>query len=164
MIAWNSPSSSNWLSDLPDWLATIELLRAVGSTVGLPCFFGLLIAPSTHSVLAKSMPCSSLSRPRMNTAAVMVNSGTPMRLPLSSFGDLMCLRLMKMKLWRNTREANTGIATNGFWPPTKRETNSELENSEAPYSCRAAMLSKMTRGLSSTRNLKSTPSTGTSPV
>ena len=40
----------------------------------------------------------------------------------------------------------------------------ELENSEAPYSWRAAMLSKMTRGLSSTRNLKSTPSTGTSPV
>jgi hypothetical protein len=71
---------------------------------------------------------------------------------------------MKMKLWRNTREANTGIATNGHCPPTKREMYSELENSEAPYSSLAAMLSKMTRGLSSTRNLKSQPSTGTSPV
>ena len=25
----------------------------------------------------------------------------------------MCLRLTMMKLWRNTREANTGSATNG---------------------------------------------------
>ena len=70
-----------------------------------------------------------------------------------------------MKLWRNTREANTGMATNGILPGRRsREMNSELENSEAPYSWRAAMLSKMTRGLSSIRNLRSTPSTGTSPV
>jgi hypothetical protein len=72
MMAWISPASKSSLSDLPDVLATIEFLRAVGSTVGLPCFFGLLIAPSTHSALDTSTPCSSLSSPRMNTAAVMV--------------------------------------------------------------------------------------------
>ena len=36
---------------------------------------------------------------------------------------------MKMKLCRNTREANTGMATNGHCPATKREMYSELENS-----------------------------------
>ena len=78
----------------------------------------------------------------MNTAAVMVNSGTPMRLPAMSFGDLTNLRLMKMKLWRNTRDANTGIATNGFCPPTKREMNSELENSEEARALRYAFFAE----------------------
>ena len=79
-------------------------------------------------------------------------------------GDFTCFLLMKMKLCRNTREANTGIATNGHWLATKRETYSELENSAASNSWAAAMRSKMLRGLSSTRKFRSTPSTCTSPV
>src|SRR3989304_1115840 len=56
-----------------------------------------------------------------------------MRLASRSFGLLMCLRLMKMKLWRNIREGNTGMATNGHCLATKREMNSAPRNPEGAH-------------------------------
>src|SRR3977135_2681895 len=72
-------------------------------------------------------------------AAVMVSNGTPTRLPSRSFGVLMpALRWMAMKPWRNARDGNTGIATNGHCLLAKRWTNSELENSATSNSSPAA--------------------------
>ena len=64
MMACSSPSSSRLLSDLPDLLALTAIFFAVGRMVGLPCPFALLMSPSIHSQFEKSMPNSSLSRPR----------------------------------------------------------------------------------------------------
>ena len=72
MTAWISPSASSALSDLPERLALIESFFAVGRMVGSPWRSAPLIAPSTHSTLEKSTPCSSLNSPRMKIAAVMV--------------------------------------------------------------------------------------------
>ena len=59
--------------------------------------------------------------------------------------------LMAMKPWRNAREGNTGIATNGHCLLAKRWTNSELEYSATSNSSPPDMRSKIGRG-SSMRN------------
>jgi hypothetical protein len=89
-----------------------------------------------------------------------------MRWPARSFG-LFTLRVSTaMKPCRNTREGNAGNATNGHspFPAAKRDTNSELDISEASNSSLPAMRSNSSRGLSIGMKFRSIPAGLTSPM
>ena len=87
-----------------------------------------------------------------------------MRLPSRSFGDFTWLRLTVTKPWRNTRDGNTGIATISRRPAAMRVMKSELDISEASNSWFLPMRSKICRGSSMARKLRSMPCGFTSPV
>src|SRR5262249_40440180 len=84
--------------------------------------------------------------------------GTPMRLPSRSFDVLTALRLTVMKPWRKTREGNTGSATISLRPAASRLKTSELDISQASKSRFFPMRSKICRGSSMARKLRSIPS------
>ena len=70
--------------------------------------------PVTYVTLSGSTPYSSARIPRIHTLAVNWYSGHPKRLPRRSDGSRMPLRSWtQMLAWRNIRDGNTGIATNG---------------------------------------------------
>ena len=100
---------------------TDPALAARVRQLGAAYLRGAFTPPSSQCTRSRATPYSRCRMPRIHTAAVWRNSGTPTRLPSRSFGVRMPESVFtKMKPWRNMREGKMGSATKGKSPSERR--------------------------------------------